>query len=494
MRLSFHRRLMKNIPTTAIIKIFPCLGTIYPLPKSSWSNAQSTCMMSSIADYLAKADADALAAEQKAKTAANSSEISIDKVEKAGSSIPKSYFKFNQGKPNWENRSKTGAETEHQKKKLKKVAILMGYSGQGYNGMQWNPDIETIESVLLAAMAKVELIPQDWQSDLQQLNFQRCARTDKGVSAAGQVVSLPIPVDSDIDSVVQRVNAELPPSIRLFGLRKVTRGFNSKNWCSARTYQYMMPTMAFAPLEDIVTYSYRMPVERVVQVNALLARFLGTNNFHNFTIGVKPWQDAAKRFMKEVTCGQPFVVDDIEFVLIKIKGQSFMMHQIRKMVGLIIAIMRGHVGPEIFDTVFAAGKVDIPRAPGLGLLLQSVHFDMYNDKFAGDGMHDALEWPECELVIEKFKEDFVYPVMVKGEKEDKSMLEWLTHLPNHIFGFREHEDNNNRRTQSELGVALMDVEKLREARQAASSSGEEDAGSDSESAPVKKKFRRVDVI
>lgn len=41
-------------------------------------------------------------------------------------------------------------------------------------------------------MAKLGMISPGWHGDLQQLNFQRCARTDKGVSAAGQVISIPL--------------------------------------------------------------------------------------------------------------------------------------------------------------------------------------------------------------------------------------------------------------------------------------------------------------
>jgi len=45
--------------------------------------------------------------------------------------------------------------------------------------------------------------------------FQRAARTDKGVSAAGQVVSLKMFLD--IDNPIEKINANLSPQIRVLG-------------------------------------------------------------------------------------------------------------------------------------------------------------------------------------------------------------------------------------------------------------------------------------
>ena len=49
-----------------------------------------------------------------------------------------------------------------------------------------------------------------------------------------------------------------------------------------------------------------------------------------------------------------------------------MLHQIRKMVGLAIAVVRGHTDSSILERVFAKEKVMIPTAPGLGLVLDTV--------------------------------------------------------------------------------------------------------------------------
>ena len=71
-------------------------------------------------------------------------------------------------------------------------------------------------------------------------------------------------------------------------------------------------------------------------------------------------------------CGEPFERDGMEWVLLTIKGASFMLHQIRKMVGLCIAVMQGFASVDVFDSVFKPGRMDVPIAPGLGLMLEKV--------------------------------------------------------------------------------------------------------------------------
>lgn len=74
--------------------------------------------------------------------------------------------------------------------KRRKSLILLGYSGVNYSGMQRNPDVPTIEEELLKTMLKHGWINEESYKLPQQAFFQRAARTDKGVSAARQVVSI----------------------------------------------------------------------------------------------------------------------------------------------------------------------------------------------------------------------------------------------------------------------------------------------------------------
>lgn len=76
--------------------------------------------------------------------------------------------------------------------KRRKCCMLLGYSGVNYFGMQRNPDTKTIEEDLLVAMLKNKWITDEGFKMAQIIQFQRAARTDKGVSAARQCVSLKI--------------------------------------------------------------------------------------------------------------------------------------------------------------------------------------------------------------------------------------------------------------------------------------------------------------
>lgn len=61
-------------------------------------------------------------------------------------------------------------------------------------------------------MLEKEWISEEGYKIPQQIFFQRAARTDKGVSAARQVVSLKLPEETDLAAL----NASLPEGIYYF--------------------------------------------------------------------------------------------------------------------------------------------------------------------------------------------------------------------------------------------------------------------------------------
>ncbi|XP_058850565.1 pseudouridylate synthase 1 homolog isoform X1 [Acipenser ruthenus] len=325
-------------------------------------------------------------------------------------------------------------EEEQKKLPKRKVVLLMAYSGKGYHGMQRNvgsSQFKTIEDDLVHALVKSGCIPENHGTEMKKMSFQRCARTDKGVSAAGQVVSLKLWL---IDDVMEKINGQLPAQIRILGLKRVTGGFNSKNKCDARTYSYMLPTFAFAHKDsNKQDQGYRLNKETQERANVLFSCYKGTHNFHNFTSQKAARDPSAKRYIMEMYLEEPFTRQGMEFAVIKVKGQSFMMHQIRKMIGLVIAVLKGYTADSIIERSWGEEKVDIPKAPGLGLVLERVHFEKYNMRFGSDGLHEPLDWVEEEDRIAAFKEEHIYPTIIQTEIEEKSMVNWLGTLPIHDF-------------------------------------------------------------
>lgn len=277
------------------------------------------------------------------------------------------------------------------------------------------------------------------------LYFQRAARTDKGVSAAKQTLSIKLP--ADFVAKIPAVNEKLPDEIRVIHAIRTTKYFDSKNFCDARTYSYMMPTYALCPPAVTTDESYRITPEIVAELNKILEYYKGTHNFHNFTSQKLPTDPSAQRFIISMECSQAFMKDDLEFVVVRVKGQSFMLHQIRKMIGLAIAIMRGFANLDTLKNCYGKLRIDIPKAPGLGLMLEQVHYTKYNSKFGGDGIHEPVDWEESAKAIEEFKTSKIYPVMIETEKKERSMLSWLETLAVHTYDVREagpHVQNSNK--------------------------------------------------
>lgn len=74
-----------------------------------------------------------------------------------------------------------------------------------------------------------------------------------------------------------------------------------------------------------------------------------------------------------------------QWVRLVVTGQSFMLHQIRKLVGTAVAVMRGDAPPACVQLALAPERsVVTPMAPELGLFLDEAVFQSYNDRWGAD--------------------------------------------------------------------------------------------------------------
>lgn len=230
-------------------------------------------------------------------------------------------------------------------------------------------------------------------------------------------------------SNIAALNNDLPDDICIFDVKRVTKGFNARTNANARTYSYTLPTIAFSHYNEQASLKdFRVSSDQLNSVNQILQHYKGSHRFHNFTVDIDATDQSAWRVMHHLKCSQPFIVDGVEFAVIYINGRSFMMHQIRKMIGLMLAVVREATDASVFERAFGEKTVHVPTAPGLGLVLEQVHYDLYNRRFGDNGNVAMLEWDDVDEVVNKFQKKYIEPTITQNEIENELMLNWVEEL------------------------------------------------------------------
>lgn len=376
----------------------------------------------------------------------------------------------------------------------RKVAVMLGYCGTGYHGMQFNPPNPTIEGTLFKAFGDAGAISQDNAKDLKKNGFMRAARTDKGVHAGGNLISVKLIIEDP--DIKDKINENLPEGIRVWGISRVNKAFDCRKMCSSRWYEYLLPTYsligpkpnsilyndleeskkdfpgvldddlesvefwkkvdakcketfsdeemeqirAYVPppkgeftenndvylkvkqykqLENSLRREYRLSKEKLTKFRAAMQQYLNAHNFHNFTQGKDFKDHSAIRFMKAISVSEPFVIGDAktEWVSVKIHGQSFMLHQIRKMISMATLVTRCGTPVERISQAYGPQKINIPKAPALGLLLESPVYDGYNSRLETFG-YDPIDFSKYQEEMDAFKMKHIYDKIYKEEVDE----------------------------------------------------------------------------
>ncbi|KAF9054508.1 pseudouridine synthase [Panaeolus papilionaceus] len=356
----------------------------------------------------------------------------------------------------------------------RQCALLMGFCGSGYSGMQIQPDhTRTIEGVLFQALVKVGAVSQDNADNPTKVGLARAARTDAGVHAAGNVVSLKMILTiPGVKDIIARINEELPPEIRLWGYCRVQNSFNARLVCESRKYTYFFPTYLLIPPkpgsgihkiwtergeefpgmqpslsspfwegvgestkeEDLARKrAWRASPEHVEGLRSLVYKYLGTHNFHNFTVG-RDFNDRSNfRYMKKIEISDPVVYGDTEWISVLFHGQSFMLHQ-RKMMSILVLSCRMGTPARVISELYGQRPVFVPKMPALGLLLEEPLFDAYNQRMAvinekfkptDPDYRPPIDFDVYRDQMNAFKEKYIYKNMREIEDRDALFDAWV---------------------------------------------------------------------
>lgn len=107
------------------------------------------------------------------------------------------------------------------------------------------------------------------------------------------------------------------------------------------------------------------------------------------------------------------------------------------MIGLTIAVVRGETGKTTIDRSFGHDTIDVPMAPGLGLVLDKIHYEKYDQRYGDDGIHEPLIFEKEQEVIEDFFKKHILSTIIDTEIKEKSMVQWVQTLNRHSYDIRE---------------------------------------------------------
>ena len=133
--------------------------------------------------------------------------------------------------------------------------------------------------------------------------------------------------------------------------------------------------------------------------------------------------------MKEISVSEQFVIGaaKTEWVSIKIHGQSFMLHQIRKMISMATLITRCGCPVDRIGKAYARQKINIPKAPALGLLLESPVFEGYNKQLEKFG-YNPIDFSKFQSDMDAFKMKHIYDKIYREEVDENVFNAFFSYI------------------------------------------------------------------
>jgi tRNA pseudouridine38/39 synthase len=238
------------------------------------------------------------------------------------------------------------------------IVLRLAYHGQDHDGLAKQENTSnTIEWHLAQALLKVRLVPNE-----NPEKYSRCGRTDKGVSALGNAVSLVVRGAADGQPPLNypaMLNRALPPTIRIVAWAPVPDTFDARFSCLSRSYRY---------------YFVKGNLD-VCAMRKGARMLLGTHDFRNFC---KMDVVNVSNFVREVL-DIDILEGPVGVSYLWIRGNAFLYHQIRCIMAVLFMVGKGlepvEVVPELLDVAANPAKPCYALADDAPLVLWDCAFD-----------------------------------------------------------------------------------------------------------------------
>ncbi len=241
--------------------------------------------------------------------------------------------------------------------------ITLEYEGTRFSGWQVQKNAKTVQGILLQALQEI--------FGTNQLDLQGAGRTDAGVHAAAQVVSLVAPNEIPPDVLQIKINDLLPHDINILKVERTHDRFQARFNAKRRTYLYQISTRRTAFGKNYVWWVKDRLDSRAMRAAA--KELTGMHDFSSFG-DTKIGGDAKST---KVMIYSVDVVDTGSMILFRITASHFLWKMVRRIVGVLVEVGRGNLTPDKFKELLET-KSDYPAkftAPPSGLFLEFVQYE-----------------------------------------------------------------------------------------------------------------------
>jgi tRNA pseudouridine38-40 synthase len=238
-----------------------------------------------------------------------------------------------------------------------RLRLTVAYDGTGFRGWARQPGDRTVEGVLGEALTQI-------YGSYDGLAV--AGRTDTGVHALANVVSVDVEGGAPPERAVEALNTVLPEDLAVVRAEEAEADFNARFSARSRSYRYRIwRRRERSPFEVNRSLWHPRPLD-LQRLSASAAMVIGEHDFRAFT----PAETEHKVFVRVVEDARWHDLGDV--AELEITADSFLRHMVRTLVGTML-----ERDPDDFVDLLAgaprdhAGSTAAPR----GLYLVGVSYD-----------------------------------------------------------------------------------------------------------------------